>query len=96
MKSMMFSLLLMLSLNVYAEPFYTFNEPKLDGYRIDWCLAWNDACGRPAADYYCRLKGFSKAREYTIAHNIGLTYVMRDKQVCRYSHCDGFKWIQCL
>lgn len=86
---------LLLSGPVLADTFKVFPEPKLDRYRVDWCYKLNESCGRPAADHFCRLKGFKKARQYEVAHNIGLTRVMSDGYICRHKDCDGFKFIQC-
>lgn len=95
-----FSLTLLLGLcllgQAAAEKYRVYTEPQIGRYRVDWCFALNEACGRMAADQFCQLKGFRKARDYKIEHNIGLSIIMSNRQICRHKDCDGFKWIRCV
>ena len=55
-------------------------------------------CGAPAAEKYCESKGWSKARRYVVAHNIGAstpTRLIGTGAVCDQNFCDGFEFIRC-
>lgn len=75
-----------------------FNAPAVGGYRLDWCLRWAEACGKPAADAFCVANGFQEAEGYTPAHDIGArspTLVLSTRQICNEPFCDGFQSITC-
>lgn len=75
-----------------------FSLPIYQNYRVDSCLYLNRQCGEPAADAWCRGKGFEKAIDWEIDHDIGATtptYLMGDQGLCDYALCDGFKYITC-
>lgn len=76
----------------------TFQNPTVEGYRLDWCLHWGQQCGKAAATAWCKRKmgkadGFAK--QWKKDENIGTTYVMGDGKVCNQQFCDGFRWIEC-
>lgn len=76
----------------------TFQDPVLDGYRVDYCFAWGDRCGKPAATAFCVAKGYAGALEWQIAEDIGATSPTRtqgDKRICDQPACDGFFKITC-
>lgn len=76
----------------------TFFEPKIAGYRLDWCLYHANQCGKPAADRFCRLQGFVSARTWQKATNISHatpTYILGDERVCKVPGCDGFILVAC-
>jgi hypothetical protein len=75
----------------------TFNQPQVDGYRLDWCRQWTVNCGAPAAAAFCRAKGFSQAS--TFQQDIDVretTKVIGDGRLCTSSWCDSFQYIECL
>jgi hypothetical protein len=75
-----------------------FSEPKIGGWRLDWCKFWAAQCGAPAAHAYCQAKGFSHSTGFAPASNIGSfapTRVIGTGQVCNGPNCDGFAWIKC-
>ena len=75
-----------------------FTNPSLGGYRLDWCRSWAAECGQPAADAFCRAKGYSRAIGYAPAHDIGAstpTRVFSTGQICDQAFCDGFSSITC-
>lgn len=75
-----------------------FWEPKIGGWRLDWCKVWADQCGPPAAHAYCQTKGYSHATNFAKASDIGAfapTKVIGTGQVCSDAFCDGFAWINC-
>ena len=75
-----------------------FNYPKIDNFRLDWCKYWATECGKPAADEFCKRKGYSSAISFKADSDIGLqstTKVIGTGQLCSDSFCDGFKYIEC-
>jgi hypothetical protein len=75
-----------------------FSLPIYQNYRVDSCLYLNRQCGKPAADAWCRAKGFGKAIDWPVDHDIGATtptFLMGDQQHCDHVLCDGFKHITC-
>lgn len=75
-----------------------FQNPKYNGYIVDICLHWARDCEKPAADKFCQTAGFSRAKSWKIAHDIGHktpTIVIGDNKVCNQSFCDGFSVIEC-
>jgi len=76
----------------------TFSKPRIGGLRLDWCKYWARQCGRPAADAYCRRRGYRRAVSWGMAVDIGRwtdTRVIGTGQVCRGNFCDGFRYITC-
>lgn len=76
----------------------TFSNPKQGGNRLDWCLGWSTGCGAPAANAWCKSKGFGGASSFTIAEDIGgsqPTRLMGTGAVCDQDFCDGFAKITC-
>jgi len=84
-----------------AQGSKTFNNPTIEGYRLDWCLRWGTQCGKSAADAWCSRKmgkADGYAKKWKQAVDIGAsfpTYVMGDKKICNQQFCDGFQWITC-
>jgi hypothetical protein len=78
-----------------------FNEPRLEhgkldpAPRLDWCLEWGKQCGKPAADYFCRKRGYQQAGQFKIAEDIGLSKLLKTGQLCKEPYCDGFSYIVC-
>lgn len=77
-----------------------FDFPTIDGYRLDWCLRWATACGKGAADAFCRKKDPTwHAAKWEGDWKIGKrtpTKVIETGQICDQEFCDGFKYIQCV
>ncbi|MDI6744679.1 MAG: LCCL domain-containing protein [Thermodesulfovibrionales bacterium] len=76
----------------------TFNNPNYKGYRLDSCLTWGSSCGEPAATKLCQEMGYTRAKSWDIAYDIGHitpTYVIGEGKICNQSFCDGFKFIEC-
>lgn len=72
-----------------------FHRPtNSDGYRIDHCLYWAADCDRPAANEFCRARGFRKAVDWEL-ESVSPTFVMGDGSICEGSHCIGFRYIRC-
>jgi hypothetical protein len=73
---------------------HTFSNPRLGGARLDWCLQWSAACGKPAADAYCRSRGFAGAASFSKASGVGRTRLISG-QTCDGAICAGFRHITC-
>ena len=72
----------------------TFSNPRIGGGRLDWCLQWSAACGKPAADAYCRSRGFAGALNFSKATGVGRT-VLISGTGCNGATCAGFRHITC-
>ncbi|WP_421695969.1 hypothetical protein [Aestuariivirga sp.] len=76
----------------------TFFKPKQSGNRLDWCLDWSTGCGAPAANAWCKSKGFDKAASFEEDPDIGASHPTRlisSGAVCDQGFCDGFAQITC-
>ncbi len=75
-----------------------FVKPKQQGMRLDLCVNWGEGCGQPAANAFCKAKGWDHAASYAVANNIGQfvpTRLIGTGAVCDQDFCDGFKVITC-
>jgi len=75
-----------------------FGKPWYQNHRLDACLRWQEDCGEPAANAWCRVKGFSRAESWQIDPGIGThspTYTFQDGWICDQPFCDGFLYITC-
>ena len=71
-----------------------FVDPRINGKVVDRCLNWGENCEQPAADKFCRLKGFSAAAAFEFA-SFRPTLVVGDDKVCNEDMCQGFTTITC-
>ncbi|HEY9141594.1 MAG TPA: hypothetical protein VIN93_11915 [Bryobacteraceae bacterium] len=71
-----------------------FVDPRINGKMVDRCLNWGENCEQPAADNFCRQKGFSAAASFDFA-NMRPTLVAGDNKVCDEDYCQGFTTITC-
>ena len=73
----------------------TFNKPKVNGLRVDYCLAVDRAlCGQPAADAYCQQAGFDGALAFKGPIDKRPTFFLGSQQTCT-SDCATFHSIDC-
>jgi hypothetical protein len=75
-----------------------YHKPSVGSHRVDACLNWGTGCGAPAAEAFCKSKGFARATSFELAYNIGAetpTLVLGDNKVCNVADCDGFSLIVC-
>ena len=80
------------------NPVAFFAKPKWQGDRLDWCLNWAQGCGKPAANAFCKAKGFAQTAGYSMDPDIGAvqrTRLITSGAVCDQGFCDGFKAITC-
>ena len=78
----------------------TYNSPMIvaangQTVMLDFCREWGSACGKPAADAFCRLKGYPDASRFQISEDIGQTAIISSGAICADPSCDGFTKIQC-
>lgn len=72
-----------------------YKNPKIRGYALDLCQKWGKYCGKPAADSYCRSKGFRRAVNYKVRHNRPPTRVIGTGQICKSRACDRIVNVTC-
>ncbi|MGH6854351.1 MAG: hypothetical protein ACREDN_02915 [Aestuariivirga sp.] len=82
-----------------VETSQSFVAPVIKDFRLDWCRNWGVGCGGPAAELFCREKGFDKATRWSIDPNVGArgipTLVFGDGRLCQAPNCSGFRVIVC-
>ncbi|MCK6451439.1 MAG: hypothetical protein L6R19_11375, partial [Alphaproteobacteria bacterium] len=78
-----------------AQPPGEFNPPRVNQALVDHCLHWGRDCGKPAADAFCRLAGFSEAASFARARPGSRSYVLGDKRYCDQPGCIGFARVGC-
>lgn len=81
---------------VFAPPVWPLDSTKRQ-YRLDWCLNWENDCGKPAADAFCRAKGFPESIFYISDPGVGTqpTMLIGTGQICNASFCTAFQMITC-
>ena len=76
----------------------TYRNPMHQGYRLDYCQAFGQACGERVATQWCREQGYQYASDWAIDRDIGEgqpTARLDDDNVCQGHQCDGFADITC-
>lgn len=76
----------------------TFDNPSVDGYRVNFCNRSGDACGRAVAEKWCADQGYESVTDWTIAEAVDFssaTIRLDDGAICRGRQCDGFRSITC-
>jgi hypothetical protein len=77
------------------EAYHDYWLPTYHQQRLSFCLSDKHSCGAVVADTYCQKLGYSKAKKFKIAHNVGMTSYIDKKACCRGWHCQGFNLIRC-
>lgn len=75
-----------------------FNNPMIAGYAVDRCLYYGSQCNQPAADEFCKRKGFQRARNFRWDF-MAPTRILATGQICNVpgrSGCGGFTQIICV
>jgi len=78
-----------------AQPPGLFRAPFVNQALVDHCLHWARDCGKPAADAFCRLAGFSEADSFERTQPGQRSFVLGDQRVCSAATCIGFSRIYC-
>jgi hypothetical protein len=76
----------------------TYQNPKYNGYSLDWCKTFEHDCGKAAADMFCRKNGHLYALKFAKKNNMKVkTMCIGDHAVCdpRHHGCDSFRFITC-
>lgn len=81
------------SLGIYLAPRIVGADGQAE--RLDVCQQWGSACGKPAADAFCKSKGHDGSASSEIDNDIGRTMIIGSGAICTDPTCDGFKKIQC-
>lgn len=76
----------------------TWNAPRHNDLRLDWCLTWGADCGRPAAVAFCNRKRYEDVVVFR-AELVGKaepTSLIGTNQVCNgHDFCTAFAYITC-
>jgi hypothetical protein len=72
-----------------------FPAPTINGAGVDVCLHWGTSCGAPAADEFCRRKGFTASVSNAVQNDAPPTLILGDNAVCKDPGCDRFSAISC-
>jgi hypothetical protein len=83
---------------VMAAQGATYPNPKYRGYALDWCYIFENQCGKPAADAFCKSAGQGQAIQWAILNNPGYqTMTIGQNSICDPSShvCDTFSFIEC-
>ena len=86
-------LLLLAAPTIAAEARY--KNPKVNGYSLDYCRTWGANCGKPAADAFCKDKGYRNAQRFHVKKNTPPTRVIGSGRICRDAGCDRIDWVAC-
>jgi len=74
----------------------TFVYPKINNMYVDHCLYWGKQCGQPAANEFCRIKGYEKAIEHQWRYKKP-TRTLGSGQVCNINRgCGAISRVQCV
>ena len=82
----------------FAEPaaasqVRNFFAPEVGGARLDACLA-SGACGRPAADAFCKEQGYDRAVIFQ-RESFASTRALDSEKTCSGS-CTAFRQVKCF
>jgi hypothetical protein len=71
-----------------------FFSPRLDGERVDACLAAGP-CGKPAADAFCKKEGYDKAMIFQ-RESFASSRMLDSGKTCEGASCTAFKQVKCF
>lgn len=78
-----------------AQADQLFQNPMVNSYPLDWCREWASNCGKPAADAFCKSKGFPEANTYSVKYNSPVTRVINGSQLCDLPNCGRITAVVC-
>lgn len=73
-----------------------FVDPKVAGMPLDYCLEWGRDCGKPAADAWCRARGFAAASAFEVRTGSPPTRIFSSGQICDMVFCDRIISLTCV
>ena len=76
-----------------------FSGPTWNGYALDWCVNFEQGCGKPAADLWCKKKGYNQSSSFVKRNAMTVpTMTIGQNAICNPSvhRCDSFVSIDCL
>jgi hypothetical protein len=76
----------------------TFSQPRILGQVVDQCLQGGAACGKPAADAFCRRVGYADAMSYRIERDtarISTTIAIDSDLIIRTPEAQPFQMVKC-
>lgn len=62
---------------------------------LDWCREWGTNCGKPAAEAYCKNKGYAFAGKFEASESNGRTGIITSGAICAGELCTGFRKVSC-
>jgi hypothetical protein len=74
----------------------TYFSPEIDGYLAGACLADGRTCGKPAADAWCRAKGWYTALIFQRDSAPAVTRLVDSGELCAGPACIAFRQIKCF
>lgn len=80
---------------VVCQAEISFAQPKIRGYALDLCARWGKGCGKPAADAFCRKRGYKTAVDYAVRRDSPPTRVIGDGKICKGAFCDRIVAVTC-
>lgn len=72
-----------------------YRNPKVRGYALDYCKQWGTACGKPAADQFCKAKGHTRSVDFAARFDSPPTRVISSGKVCTGGFCDRIVAVAC-
>ena len=74
-----------------------FNNPQVvSGFYLDVCLTFAKNCGKPAADYFCKWKGYDEAVEWKNKPNSPPTMTIKGREKCEKDFCGRLVMVKCI
>jgi hypothetical protein len=89
---------LLLSADIAPAQDKTFNKPRYNNDRLDWCLTWAANCGKPAAVTFCNRRRFTDALVFRaeVVGKSAQTRLLGSNEVCNgHDFCTAFAYITC-
>jgi len=73
----------------------TIHNPKVNGMALDYCMKWAQNCGKPAADAWCQMNGYSESINYILKRGAPPTRNISTGKICNKSYCGRIVEIKC-
>ena len=77
-----------------------FTNPQSHDVPLDHCLSFGANCDKPAANFFCRARGFESAKSFELGEKIYRSYIAGDEKFCNFEppekpYCRAFTKIVC-